>query len=824
MGKRADYRPHVRAACRGEGCGYVAFGAGVAWDDLRAEVRTARGEVLPCQLFCVEMPGERALVAPGDACAWIVVFPLLERSCIVSLWAGEERLAQHVFSRVRSKLESRLLTWRNPRLAAFLRGFEQRRGAGRPQLRVREVWPADDGLVAWRLQAESPTADGATSPSLKVCDAWGDEVQTRVVVMEDHVVPSWRDKALLVRLVTFSALLPEGLGDVFAVARPGGDAGMDAGMAQEAFACMNAPRAHGMLADVRRLSAGAAANGDYEGWFADMRATQAELARQRAAASELPEEARPLVSIVMSAHRGPSGFLREAIGSVCAQSYDRWELIVANAGGSDFTGVNSVPGEFGDARVRELVLESRSVSDSTNAALELAQGDYIAFLDPDDLLEPDALWRFVEELLVHPEADLLYCDEDCLGDGHLFGPTFKIFPNYGRLYTHNCVSRFLMVSRRALELTERSGEDVAGAQDFDLTLKTFEVAREVVHVPRVLYHRREHEGPAVGGGDQTPYAHEAGRRALEAHLARRSIAARVDDGPLPCTYRVRYTLPDPLPPVSIVIPTRDQANLLSTCVSSILERSTYGNYEVVLVENNSRDQRTFELYDELRARDGRVRVVVWEPPEPGAFNYSAVVNRGVRAAKGSYVVLLNNDTEVIEHAWLEEMLGCLMRPEVGVVGAKLLFYDGLIQHVGMVANPNGDNCHVYQNLTRDALGAGGQAAMPGDYAMVTGACQMVRRELWDELGGYDEHLAVGFNDTDFCLRAGEAGYAVTMAAHALLYHREFSTRGREVTDGRLRARQLAERSYTMGRHADFYAQGDPVLNPNLNPFGAYGEL
>ena len=339
-----------------------------------------------------------------------------------------------------------------------------------------------------------------------------------------------------------------------------------------------------------------------------------------------------------------------------------------------------------------------------------------------------------------------------------------------------------------------------------------------MHVPRVLCHTPAEARFAWGE------AYEAGCRALKEHLARRGIAATVVEGAVAGTYRVRYELPDPRPLVSIVIPTRDQAGLLNTCVSSILDRSTYENFEVVLVENNSIDDRTFALYDELRARDERIKVVAWESPTPGAFNYSALVNFGVRRSAGAYVVLLNNDTEVIEPTWLEEMLGCLMRPEVGIVGAKLLFYDGLIQHVGMVANPNGDNCHVFQNLTRTAPGSCLAAAMPGDYSMVTGACQMAGRALFEELGGYDEALAVGFNDTDFCLRAGEAGYAVTVAAHALLYHREFSTRGRESTDARQRARLLRERSYVMGRHAEFYAQGDPALNPNTNPFGAYGEL
>jgi GT2 family glycosyltransferase len=256
----------------------------------------------------------------------------------------------------------------------------------------------------------------------------------------------------------------------------------------------------------------------------------------------------------------------------------------------------------------------------------------------------------------------------------------------------------------------------------------------------------------------------------------------------------------------------------------VLQRSTHQNLEVVLVENNSVEDQTFELYNTLQSQDARVRVVVWEPPEPGAFNYSALVNYGVSQATGEFIVLLNNDTEVIESRWLQEMLGCLMRPEVGGVGAKLLFGDGLIQHVGMVANPEGGFCHVCQNLTSEALGPTNAAMMPGDYSMVTGACQAMRRALFEELGGYDEELAVGFNDGDFCLRAQEAGYAITVCAHALLHHREFSTRGRESTDARLRKRHMLERARVVARHADFFAQGDPALNPNLDGFSGYFTL
>lgn len=787
--------------------GYVLLRSSEARPGLGARATLPGGVAVPCSLFALEDDPEHA---------WVAVVPLLSRTCTLELRQGDEVVRRVNFSPRRSKVQSRLLTARKPHVAAELRGYEARHAHGRPNVCIGEAWPADDGRVAWRMRATFPTDDAGPRPCLRVYDERAAEVGATVVTMEDHVVPDPRNEGLFQRLVTFSALVPEGLGSFHVVATLGDDRSLDC------FAGMNAPRAAAMVAHARQVAGGAPVDPRYETWFEGQRASRDELARQAAACAARGDEL-PLISIVMPVYRTPGAFLEAAVRSVVEQSYSRWELVVVNASGP-CDEVDEVLGRVRDDRVRVIAVENRSIAENTNAGIEATRGAYVAFLDHDDVLEPDALWWYAQTIVQRPHVDLLYCDEDHLAGSHVHAPAFKTYPNYGKLYTHNYVTHLLMVSRHVLDHTERTEPELSGAQDFDLTLKAFEVARDVAHVPRVLYHWREHEGSTSGGGDQKPYAHEAGRKALEAHLGRRAIDAVVDDGPLPYTYRMRFELPRNPELVSVVIPTRDQADLLRTCVTSILQRSTYPRLEVVLVENNSEQPQTFALYDELVAQDPRVRVVTWTPPEPGAFNYSAVVNHGVSCSSGSLLVLLNNDTEVIEPAWIEEMAGCLMRPEVGVVGAKLLFGDGLIQHVGMVANPSGDNCHVCQNLTRDAHGAGYAALLPGDCSMVTGACQMVRRSLFDELGGYDERLAVGFNDADFCLRAGEAGHVVTVAAYALLHHREFSTRGREITDPRLRQRFLEEKAYTLLRHPRFYAEGDPGLNPNVNGYSPYFEL
>lgn len=801
-------KPLIRstAVCRGEGVGYLAFKAPASVDDLTCLAKIRGGGQVPCDLLMID-----------DSGSWVAIVPLLGGDVGITVLHQGCPLGRLVFPALQSKLSSRLLTATKPEQAAFLRGIERRRRSGWTLVSIDEVWPAAQGSVAWRVRASFPTSDETRQAGLEVFDTKGHRLRAQVHVLEDHVVPSDRDASQLERIITFSCLLPEHVQTFYVIASLTDDQSL------AGFAGMNAPRARGMLADVRLRMGGAAADPGYGRWFEERRVTRAELEAQRRAAAALDASELPLVSIVMPVFCPEASFLREAMLSVVRQSYGRWELVVVNASG-ECAPVDEVLRAIEDERIRVLEVENRSIAQNTNAGIEVATGDYVAFLDHDDVLEPDALWHYVKAVRKNPQADLLYCDEDRLDEGHVRTPAFKTFPNYGKLYTHNYVTHLLMVSRYVLDHTERTSAELSGAQDYDLTLKAFEVARSIVHVPRVLYHWRDHEGSTAGGDDQKPYAHEAGRRALEAHLARRGIGAYVVDGPLPYTYDVRYELPDFLPKVSIVIPTRDHPGLLRTCVASIIERSTYARFEIVLVENGSKDARTFELYDELCAQDDRVRMVTWTPPEPGAFNYSAIVNHGVEQTTGEYVVLLNNDTEVIEPEWIEEMLRCFARPEVGVVGAKLLFADGLVQHVGMVANPNGDFCHVCQNVEGGALGPAYAVAMPGDYSMVTGACQMVRRSVFDELGGYSEQLAVGFNDGDFCLRARERGYACTVAAHAVLYHREFASRGREVADARLRVRYLAEKGRMLVRHAEFFGAGDPVLNPNLNGFGTYFEL
>lgn len=811
------------AQCRGAARGYLAFEVPVS-KKVRASSH-AGGREVPCSVF--ELDGGSAIVREAGCRAGgrvvVVTVPLLEARQDVSLIATDDgtRLVRTIFDPKLSGLQSRLLTMRKPVLATFLRGVDTELSSLRAHVQLLEIWPdgSDGGVL--RIPCRFPTDDAAAELYVELRDGRTLEpVELSWSVLEDHVVPSEIDPSFSERVVMLSLAAPAGVRNLIIEAGLAGHEGCRdfTSVCERSFAGL---RGHfGMLAE------GGAPDRDYTVWFEEHRATPELLARQRERSAAHPG---PLMSIVVPVFRTPPAYLRACIDSVLAQSYTSWELVLVNASGPD-AGVDGVLAEVSDPRVRVLQIENASISENTNAGIAAAMGEYVAFLDHDDVLEPDALWCFAEAIARNPESDLLYCDEDHLRDGVYAAPAFKPAPSLTRLHGHNYITHLLMVSRRVLGLAERSGSDVAGAQDYDLTLKAFDVARHIEHVPRVLYHWREHEGSTAGGGNQKPYAHTAGALALKRHLERRGWAGEVLDGPLPYTYRVRFDVPDPAPLVSIVIPSRDHADLLEACASSILQKTEYPNFEIVVVENGSENPETFELYGRLQ-EDGRVRVITWTPgllapdaPTEHGFNYSALVNYGAAHARGELLLFLNNDTEVIESAWLSEMVGCLEREDVGVVGAKLLFPDGLVQHAGMSVRSEGGFSHVNRNLAASIPGYGFSAGMSQEYSMVTGACQLTRRSLFEDIGGYDERLAVGYNDGDYCLSARERGYVVVYQASAVLQHKEFASRGREATDARLRARLFRERSYTISKHPAFFSSPDPAVNSNFNPDSDWWEL
>lgn len=808
-------------SCRGNnGLGYAAFEVPFGCV-AKAEVKSRPGDrPVPCSLFDVPSSFEFDSGIGVDRRIVVVAFPLLDLSLAVCVYDGEGReLVSVRFTPFMLAASSRMLSLRKSGLVAFMRGIEGRRSALRTHVELSEVWPGGGRCNVWRFRASFPTSNAGTPLRVSFTDGKLNPVELDCIVMEDHVVPSRADGEME-RIVTFSVRVPDETRHLLV------NVSLENLPECTGFACGYPSTVAAMLGDSWSRATGQDASRSYDVWLDAHRATSEQLDAQRAACSLMPG---PHISVVVPVFRTNPRYLSDCINSVLAQSYGDWELVLVNASPED-TGVQKVLSGYHDARIRVVEIQNRSIAENTNIGIDAATGDYVAFLDHDDFLEPDALWSYARAILDEPHTDVLYCDEDRFRDGAYVNPAFKCAPDLIKLRSYNYVTHFLMVSRYVLGRTERSGSDVSGAQDYDLTLKAFEVARNIRHIPRVLYHWREHSGSTAGGSDQKPYAHTAGRIALECHLNRVGQRGSVLDGPLSCTYRVRYALPDELPLVSIVIPSKDHASLLRRCVSSVLEKSSYPRLEVTVVENNSAEEETFECYRELE-QDARVRVERWDAgclfegvPSENGFNYSALINYGAERSMGDVLVFLNNDTEVIEPAWIEEMLGVLFMKDVGLVGAKLLFEDGLVQHAGMTANARCDFAHVNRNLSRDELGYAYSAGFPQEYAMVTGACQMVARDTFQKVGGYDEQLAVGFNDGDFCLSVREAGFKVVYQPYALLYHREFSTRSRESDDARTRARMLREKAYIVSKHPAFFSEGDPAINSHFDHMSDWWEL
>ena len=523
---------------------------------------------------------------------------------------------------------------------------------------------------------------------------------------------------------------------------------------------------------------------------------------------------RPLISVIMPTYNTPELYLREAIDSVLAQVYDRFELCIADDA-STAPHVRAILEEYAamDDRIKLVFRpENGHIAHASNSALALASGEFVALFDHDDVLTPDALFENVRVLNAHRDADMIYSDEDKVDDkGHRSNPYFKPDWSPDTFLSRNYVSH-LGVYRRSLVLEVgafRPGFE--GSQDYDLVLRIVERTSRIYHIPRVLYHWRIHPASVASGVGVKNYAYDAAMNAIAEAMHRRSEPGRVemlkDD---PGNYVVRYDLERDWK-VSIIIPTRDHAEDLERCLSSIFAKSSYRNFEVVVLDNGSVENDTAVCFAKWQALEPeRVKIVPHDVP----FNYSEINNYAVQQSSGEIVLLLNNDTEVIARDWIEAMLEQAQRPAVGCVGAKLLYEDDTIQHAGVVMRIGGVAGHSHRFYDRDAPGYFHVIKTINNYSAVTAACLMVRREIWDRMGGLDEQLTVAFNDVDFCLRVREAGYRNVYVPHAELYHYESKSRGYDDTPLKI-ARSIGEQQFMQARW-NVASTDDPYYSPHLS--------
>jgi len=527
----------------------------------------------------------------------------------------------------------------------------------------------------------------------------------------------------------------------------------------------------------------------------------------------------PLVSVVVPVYNPDSEFLRAAIESVLGQVYERWELILVDDASTD-AGVSKVLAEYAKRDDRICVVRrdcNGHISAATNSGIDSAQGEILALLDHDDLLSPDALFWVAREFLLYPETLVAYSDEDKVdAHGRRSDPYFKPDWNPDLLRSQNYFCHLSAYRMQAVKDCGSMRIGFEGSQDHDLALRVTDLALpgQIRHIPRVLYHWRIHEGSTAGDSAVKPYTSSASVRAIKDHLRRRGLGGRVES--LPEGYRVRLDLPALPPLVSIVIPTRNQFSLLHTCVESILSKTTYSRFEIIVIDNGSDDERTLAYLEELSVRANCTVL-----RDPGPFNFSALNNRAVHACRGEVVALVNNDIEVISPGWLEEMTSHALREDVGAVGARLWYPDDTLQHAGVLLI-GGVAGHAHPRLSRGDLGYFKRASLLQNFSAVTAACLVIEKRKYLKIGGLDEGLMVAFNDVDFCLRLLKQGLYNVWTPYAELYHHESATRGYETTPEK-RARFEGEIRFMQERWGSLLTE-DPCYNPNLSLDSGFFEL
>lgn len=545
----------------------------------------------------------------------------------------------------------------------------------------------------------------------------------------------------------------------------------------------------------------------YGPWRIEHLPTDAELEKQR----ETAPEGAPLISVLVPAYRTPERYLREMIESVAAQTYPKWELCIADASDDDSVRNTVLPFAEKEPRIRYLKLSgNRGISGNTNEAASVAEGEYLAFLDHDDFIEPDSLY-LAAKAITEKKADFLYSDEDKVTAdlGKYMQPHFKPEFNPDLLRSNNYITHFLILKKSLFEAAGGLDEKFDGAQDYDLIFRASEKAEKIVRIPKVLYHWRTHEASTADNPMSKAYAYDAGKRAIEGNLRRLGIAGTVEPLKDYGFYRVHYPVAgNPL--VSVIIPNKDHADCLARCLDALF-KSSYKNIEVIIAENGSTEETTKKLYASL-AQNPQVRIVNYDR----GFNYSAINNLGVRNSKGEYLLFLNNDVYAeISPDWLSEMLGVCERKDVGAVGAKLCYTDDTIQHAGCVIGIGGIAANMFTGMPRSRSGYMHKASILQDLSAVTAACMLMKRKAFEEAGGFTETLAVAFNDIDLCLKAGRRGWRIVYDPYAELYHDESKSRGAEDTEEKVRRFQN-EIEYMRTNWTEILKDGDPNYNPNLS--------
>ena len=522
----------------------------------------------------------------------------------------------------------------------------------------------------------------------------------------------------------------------------------------------------------------------------------------------------PLISVIMPVYNPPLSFLEQALESVCTQFYKNWEICIADDCSTDpeiRKLLNVYTAKYSNIRVIYRG-ENGHISKATNSALELAKGDFCLLMDQDDLLREDALFEIAKTMIRYPDAELIYSDEDKIDAYNIHSePHFKPDWSPESLLSRNYLGHICAFKTEALIAIGGYRAGFEGSQDYDLALRFTEIYKHIYHIPEVLYHWRSHSESAASGETAKPYAYRAAQKSITEALNRRGWEPQIDFLNGFRGYKASIAVKDPSQMVSIIIPTKNKQEYLKAAIGSIVSKSTFRNFEIILIDNNSDEKEFFSLVEEYK-NQSRFAFKYLSITSP--FNFSHLINEGRKLATGKYILLLNNDTEVITPEWLEGMIGYAQNPEIGVVGCKLLYENDTIQHIGVVIGLGGVAAHVLTGCDREGPGYFNYVNLLNNYSAVTAACCMIRAEVFDLVHGFDEKFEVEYNDVDFCLKIVEAGYRNVYVPHVELYHYESISRGHPLANSISKKRHEKEMNMFRKKWPQ-YVENDPCYNPNL---------
>ena len=532
-----------------------------------------------------------------------------------------------------------------------------------------------------------------------------------------------------------------------------------------------------------------------------------DIKRERAKAFQY----RPKVSIIVPVYNTNEKWLRLCIKSLLTQVYDNWELCIVD-GGSTKPLVREVLEGYAkqDGRIKvKFLTENKGIAGNSNEALALASGEFVGFLDHDDELASSALYEVVKLLNEDREIDFIYSDEDKVSlRGERLDPHFKPDWSADTLYSYNYITHFSVIRKAIIDKLEGFSKGYDGSQDYDLFLRAIEITSKIAHIPKVLYHWRMVSQSVASSDKVKSYAYVAAKKAIKDSLGRSKTEAEVLDGPFVGSYRVKYKILGN-PKVSIIIPTRDKVKVLQRCIQSVLDKTEYNNYEILIVDNQSREPQTFRYYEEIGS-NLKVRIAKYDEP----FNYSKINNYAVSLIDSEYILFLNNDTEVISREWLTAMLEHVQREKVGIAGALLYYPNNTIQHAGVIVGIAGFAGHSHRHFSRNGLGYMRRAKLIQNLSAVTGACLLTKKSVFEEVAGFDENYSVALNDVDFCLKIRKSHYLIVYTPYAELYHHESLSRGYEDTEEK-KIRFRKEIEFFQRKWRDVLDKGDPYYNPNL---------